>query len=83
MALLNNRALRATLRELGIPRGRLMQAGLVLQPSVMVDVRRSTDPSQPIQMDVEVERTSPARCSPGPRQRRQRRARRRAGARRG
>lgn len=55
VALANNRALRATLRELGIPRGRLVQAGLVPNPSVMVDLRRSTDPSQPLQIDFEVE----------------------------
>lgn len=55
VALSNNRALRATLRELGIPRGRLMQAGLVPNPSVMIDLRRSTDPSQPLQIDFEVE----------------------------
>lgn len=55
IAVANNRALRATLRELGIPRGRLLQAGLAPNPSVMVDLRQSTDPTQPIQMDVEVE----------------------------
>lgn len=55
VAIVNNRALRATLRELGIPRGRLMQAGLVPNPSVMVDLRQSTDPTQPLQMDIEVD----------------------------
>lgn len=55
VALANNRALRATLRELGIPRGRLLQAGLVPNPSVMVDIRQSTDPTQPLQMDLVVE----------------------------
>jgi cobalt-zinc-cadmium efflux system outer membrane protein len=55
VALSNNRALRATLRELGIPRGRLLQAGTVPNPSVMVDLRQSTDPTQPLQVDIEVE----------------------------
>lgn len=55
LAIANNRSLRATLRELGIPRGRLMQAGLVPNPSVMVDLRQSSDPTQPLQVDIEVE----------------------------
>src|SRR5512134_2660922 len=34
LALLNNRELRATLREMGIARGRLIQAGLLPNPTV-------------------------------------------------
>lgn len=38
IATLNNRALRASLRELGITRGRMIQAGLLPNPSVEVEL---------------------------------------------
>ncbi|APR78706.1 Hypothetical protein A7982_04053 [Minicystis rosea] len=40
VALLNNRALRASLREIGIARGQLVQAGLPPNPTVEVELRR-------------------------------------------
>ncbi|MEZ4326499.1 MAG: TolC family protein [Polyangiales bacterium] len=39
VALLNNRELRATLRELGVARGRLMQAGVLPNPTVEVELQ--------------------------------------------
>jgi outer membrane protein, heavy metal efflux system len=38
IALLNNRELRATLREMGIPRGRLVQAGLLPNPRAEAEI---------------------------------------------
>ncbi len=38
IALVNNRELRATLRELGVARGRLLQAGLLANPLVDVEI---------------------------------------------
>ncbi len=55
VALLNNRPLRATLRELGIARGRLMQAGLLPNPVVEFDLRSVRGGSQPLQGDLRVE----------------------------
>lgn len=51
IALLNNRELRASLRELGVARGQLVQAGLLPNPVVQFDVRRPTDRTQPLQTD--------------------------------
>jgi outer membrane protein, heavy metal efflux system len=55
IALLNNRELRASLRELGIARGQYVQAGLLPNPAVGFDIRQSTDRTQPLQIDVHVE----------------------------
>jgi outer membrane protein TolC len=55
VAIANNRGLRATLRELGVYRGRLVQAGLVANPSVGFDLRHPNDPSQPVQVDLSLE----------------------------
>lgn len=55
VAMLNNRALRAQLRELGVARGQLIQAGVLPNPSVTFDLRRSTDRAQDLQVDVEAE----------------------------
>jgi cobalt-zinc-cadmium efflux system outer membrane protein len=43
IALLNNRELRAELRELGISRGRLMQAGLIANPTFEVELLPERD----------------------------------------
>lgn len=55
VAIANNRSLRATLRELGVYRGRLVQAGLVANPTVSFDVRHPDDPVQPVQLDLSLE----------------------------
>lgn len=55
VAIANNRSLRATLRELGVYRGRLVQAGLVANPSVSFDIRHPDDPVQPVQLDLSLE----------------------------
>jgi cobalt-zinc-cadmium efflux system outer membrane protein len=55
LAMANNRQMRATLRELGIPRGRVLQAGLLPNPAVEFDLRYQQDRSQPLQGDVSVE----------------------------
>lgn len=55
LAMANNRAMRATLRELGVPRGALLQAGLLPNPAVEFDLRYQQDRSQPLQADVAVE----------------------------
>jgi outer membrane protein TolC len=56
VALLNNRALRATLHELGIARGRLVQAGLPPNPRVEAEVlpERNTE----LELTVEYDLTS-------------------------
>ncbi len=55
VALANNRELRASLRDLGVERGLLLQAGLPPNPVVAFDVRVQEDRAQPIQGDVYVE----------------------------
>ena len=55
VAISNNRSLRATLRELGVYRGRLVQAGLVANPAVDFDIRHPNDPVQPVQFDLGLE----------------------------
>jgi outer membrane protein TolC len=55
LAMTNNRQMRATLRELGIPRGRLLQASLLPNPTVEFDIRYSQDRNQPLQGDLRVE----------------------------
>ncbi len=55
VAIGNNRALRASLRELGVYRGRLVQAGLVANPAVEFDIRHPNDPVQPVQLDLALE----------------------------
>jgi len=54
IALLNNRDLRAELRELGISRGRLMQAGLVANPTFEVELlpERESDLELRVEYDV-------------------------------
>jgi outer membrane protein TolC len=51
VALLNNRELRATLREMGIARGRLIQAGLLPNPVVEVELL----PERDTQLELRVE----------------------------
>ena len=55
IATVNNRALRATLRELGISRGRLLQAGLMPNPTFELELRYQQDRAQPLQGDVRLE----------------------------
>ncbi len=55
IALLNNRDLRASLRDLGIERGQLVQAGLVPNPTFQFDLRKSTKQGLPLQKDYYVE----------------------------
>lgn len=55
VALLNNRELRASLRDLGVARGRLVQAGLPPNPEVEFDLRNQQDRAQPLQVDVLLE----------------------------
>lgn len=55
VAISNNRTLRASLRELGVYRGRLVQAGLVANPAVEFDIRHPNDPVQPVQFDLALE----------------------------
>jgi outer membrane protein TolC len=55
VALLNNRDLRATLRELGVSRGLMVEAGLLPNPRVELDLRRPTDRTLPLQKEVLVE----------------------------
>ena len=55
IALLNNRELRASLRELGVARGRLVQAGLLPNPEIEVDLRHQQDREQPLQAEILVE----------------------------
>lgn len=52
VALAQNRELRATLRELGVDRGRLLQASLLPNPELEIDLREQDDPAQPIQMEL-------------------------------
>ncbi len=55
LALRNNRHLRASLRELGVPRGWLAQAGTLPNPAVEFDLRYQTDRAQPLQGDLRIE----------------------------
>lgn len=55
IALANNRELRASLRDLGVERGLLLQAGLLPNPELEFDLRRQDDPAQPLQVELYVE----------------------------
>lgn len=55
LAFRNNRHLRASLRELGVPRGWLAQAGALPNPAVEFDLRYQTDRAQPLQGDLRIE----------------------------
>lgn len=52
IALARNRELRATLRELGVERGRLLQASLLPNPEIEIDLRQQDDPEQPLQVEL-------------------------------
>lgn len=55
LALLNNRELRATLRSLGIARGELVQAGLLPNPEIEVDLTSPAGGDGPLQKELSVE----------------------------
>lgn len=55
VALANNRELRASLRDLGVERGLLLQAGLLPNPEFELDLRRQDDREQPLQVELYVE----------------------------
>lgn len=55
VALLNHGGVRAALHQLGIPRGRLLQASLPPNPEVEVSLRSSSDHGQPLQADLGVD----------------------------
>lgn len=55
VALLENRELRAALRELGIPRGHLAQTGSL--PNPVVEVERLPEPTHPLELRVEYDVT--------------------------
>lgn len=55
IALANNRELRASLRDLGVERGLLLQAGLPPNPEVEFDLRHQQDREQPLQVELYVE----------------------------
>jgi cobalt-zinc-cadmium efflux system outer membrane protein len=55
IALAQNRDLRAAFYEIGIARGQFVQAGLPPNPEIDLDMRRSTDMTQPLQIDIGVE----------------------------
>ncbi|WP_081465959.1 TolC family protein [Stigmatella aurantiaca] len=54
IALLNNRELRASLRDLGVARGQLLQAGVLPNPAVEVELRQQEDPGLPFEPQAEV-----------------------------
>ncbi|SEM61112.1 Outer membrane protein TolC [Stigmatella aurantiaca] len=54
IALLNNRELRASLRELGVARGQLVQAGVLPNPSVEVELHQQEDAGQPFSPQTEI-----------------------------
>lgn len=54
IALLNNRELRATLREIGVARGRLLQAGLLPNPEFEVELRAPEEVGQSFQPIIEL-----------------------------
>jgi outer membrane protein TolC len=53
IALLNNREVRATLREMGVARGRLLQAGLLPNPEFEIELRAPEDPGQSFEPQAE------------------------------
>jgi outer membrane protein, heavy metal efflux system len=55
LALGQNRELRASMYELGIARGRAVQAGLLPNPEIEISLRRQEDPFQNLQADIGVE----------------------------
>jgi len=55
IALAQNRDLRASLHEVGIAQGALEQAGLLPNPEMDFELRRSHDPAQPLQVDIGIE----------------------------
>ncbi|MDC3957410.1 TolC family protein [Polyangium jinanense] len=55
IALAQNRELRAAFYEIGIARGRFVQAGLPPNPEIDLGVRRPNDPAQPLQLDIGIE----------------------------
>ncbi|WP_053230703.1 TolC family protein [Sandaracinus amylolyticus] len=55
LAIANHRELRAALRELGIERGRVLQAGLLPNPEIEIDLRSQDDPEQPLQVELYAE----------------------------
>ncbi|MCZ7677982.1 MAG: hypothetical protein M5U28_04050 [Sandaracinaceae bacterium] len=55
VALASNRELRASLRDLGVERGLLLQAGLLPNPEFELDLRRQDDREQPLQVELYVE----------------------------
>ncbi len=55
LALLNNPALRASLRELGVAQGQLVQAGLLPNPAVSIDLRRPAERSEGLRTGFSVE----------------------------
>lgn len=55
IALAQNRDLRAAFYEIGIARGQFVQAGLPPNPEIDLDMRRSTDTTQPLQIDIGIE----------------------------
>jgi cobalt-zinc-cadmium efflux system outer membrane protein len=52
IALANRRELRASLRDLGVERGRVLQASLLPNPEVEIDLRHQDDPEQPLQIEL-------------------------------
>lgn len=56
LALLNNRELRARLREIGVARGRLQQAGLVENPEI--EIEKPPEPDTLLELRVEYDVTS-------------------------
>ena len=55
IALAQNRDLRAAFYEIGISRGRFVQAGLPPNPEIDLGLRRPADPGQPLQIDIGIE----------------------------
>jgi outer membrane protein, heavy metal efflux system len=54
IALLNNRGLRASMRELGVARGQLVQAGVLPNPSVEIELRQQEHPELPFSPEAEL-----------------------------
>src|SRR5690606_27139997 len=55
IAILNNRGLRAALREVGVARGDYVQAGLLPNPGFEFDVREAPAVEEPLQLEFFVE----------------------------
>ncbi len=55
IAILNNRGLRASLREVGIARGQYVQAGLLPNPGFEFDLREPGASNEPMQLDLAAE----------------------------